>query len=206
MIAFVITLIVGLPLGHAFSVSQPYFAVGVQGQVSFHCTINAKNQPEEMRVSVYKGQYGEQRICSAFVNISDPHIETNGEVFCRGNVSKGQVDLTIFGLRGKDTDIYRCKIDLLFPPPYVGKFGNGTLVYVQESPDCPPQHIQARIQEIPENKYDQTLSFPNIVLYAILITTTITLILQVMKMILKQRNSKHLTQTITQKGNYSNFW
>lgn len=120
----------------AFSVSQPYFAVGVQGQVSFHCTINAKNQPEEMRVSVYKGQYGEQRICSAFVNISDPHIETNGEVFCRGNVSKGQVDLTIFGLRGKDTDIYRCKIDFLFPPPYVGKFGNGTLVYVQGKRCC----------------------------------------------------------------------
>ncbi|KAG7331008.1 hypothetical protein KOW79_004977 [Hemibagrus wyckioides] len=206
MIAFVITLIVGLPLGHAFIVSQPYYAVGVHGQAFLPCTFNPKIQPEEMRVSVYKGMYGEERICSAYVNSSYPHIETNGRIYCRGNFSRGKVDLTIFGLRGEDTDLYRCRIDLIFPPPYIRKIGNGTLVYVQESPDCPPQQMQARIQEIPENKYDQTLSFPNIVLYAILIITAITLILQVMKMILKQRKSNHLTQTVTQKGDYSNFW
>ncbi|KAK3568684.1 hypothetical protein QTP86_013442 [Hemibagrus guttatus] len=181
MITFVITLIVGLPLGHAFSVSQPYYAVGVHGQVSLHCTINTKTQPEEMRVSVYKGKYGEERICSAYFNTSYPHIETNGRIYCRGNFSRDKVDLTIIGLRGEDTDLYRCRIDFIFPPPYISKIGNGTLVYVQESPNCPPQQMQARIQEIPENKYDQTLSFPNIVLYAVLIITTITLILQVDK-------------------------
>lgn len=110
--------------------SQPYYAVGEQGQVSLHCTINTKTQPDEMRVSVYKGMFGEERICSAYVNISNPHIETNGRVYCRGNVSKGKVDLTIFGLIGKDTDLYRCQIEFMFPPPYISKIGNGTLVYI----------------------------------------------------------------------------
>ncbi|KAF4087101.1 hypothetical protein AMELA_G00091820 [Ameiurus melas] len=207
MIAFVITLIVGFPLGHAFTVSQPYYAVGGQGKVSFHCTIYTKSQPEEMQVSVYKGMYGGKRICSAYVNISNPHIVTNGEVYCRGNVSRGKVDLTIFGLKGEDTDLYRCQIDVMFPPPYISKFGNGTLVRIPDSPDCPREHTQARIQEIPEITNDQTLSFPNIVLSAILITTTITLILQVMKMILTQRKSNHVIQShVSQKGDYRNFW
>lgn len=48
-----------------------------------------------------------------------------------------------------------------------------------DTPDCPPAHMQARIQEIPEITYDQTLSFTNILLSAILITITISLILQV---------------------------
>ncbi|XP_060784815.1 T-cell-specific surface glycoprotein CD28 isoform X2 [Neoarius graeffei] len=206
MIAFVITLIVGLPLGHAFSVSQPYYAVGRQGQVSLHCTINTRVQPEEMQVSVYKGMHGEEKICSAHVNTSNSHIETNGSIYCRGNVSTDKVDLTIFGLTGEDTDLYRCEVEIIFPPPYIKKFGNGTLVYIPDSPDCPPEHTQARIQEIPKITYDQTLSFTNILLFAILITTTITLILQVMKMILLQRKSNHLTQTFSQKGDYKNFW
>ncbi|KAF5895292.1 T-cell-specific surface glycoprotein CD28-like, partial [Clarias magur] len=178
MIAFVITLIVGFPLGHAYNVSQPYYAVGVQGQVSLHCKFNTRSKPEEMQVSLLKGMYGEERICNAYVNISNPSIVTNGSIYCRYNISPGRVDLTIFGLKGGDTDIYRCQIDVIFPPPYIRRIGNGTLVYIQDSPDCPSVHAQARIQEIPEITYEQTLTLPNILLSAILITTTITLILQ----------------------------
>lgn len=83
-----------------------------------------------MQVSVYKGLYGEERICSAYVNISNPYIKTTGRVYCRGNVSTGKVDLDIFGLKGEDTDLYRCQVNFIFPPPYISKFGNGTLVYI----------------------------------------------------------------------------
>lgn len=114
----------------AFNVSQPYYAVGGQGQVSLQCIFNTMSQPEEMQVSIYKGKYGEERICSAYVNITNPHIETSGRTYCKGNVSKGKVDLTIFGLRGEDTDLYRCRVEVIFPPPYISKFGNGTLLYI----------------------------------------------------------------------------
>lgn len=112
----------------AFRVSQPYSAVGRQGQVSLQCIINKRPQPEEMYISIYKGMYGEERICSAYVNISNPYIETNGRVYCRGNVNMGRVNLTIFGLRGEDTDLYRCRVEAIFPPPYISQFGNGTMV------------------------------------------------------------------------------
>uniref|UniRef100_A0A672PZP6 Uncharacterized protein n=1 Tax=Sinocyclocheilus grahami TaxID=75366 RepID=A0A672PZP6_SINGR len=30
-----------------------------------------------------------------------------------------------------DTDLYRCEIEILFPPPYLRTVGNGTIVYIQ---------------------------------------------------------------------------
>uniref|UniRef100_A0A673NKD7 Immunoglobulin V-set domain-containing protein n=1 Tax=Sinocyclocheilus rhinocerous TaxID=307959 RepID=A0A673NKD7_9TELE len=32
---------------------------------------------------------------------------------------------------GNDTDLYRCKIEILFPPPYLRTVGNGTIFYIQ---------------------------------------------------------------------------
>ncbi|KAG9271562.1 T-cell-specific surface glycoprotein CD28-like [Astyanax mexicanus] len=118
-----------LLLVEALSVSQPYYVVGSNGQVSMHCIFKTKIQPQEMQVSLYKGLYGKERICSTSVNISYSQLETNERVHCRANVSNGRVDLTIFGLKGEDTDIYRCRVDIIFPPPYLRQFGNGTLVF-----------------------------------------------------------------------------
>ncbi|XP_036429876.1 cytotoxic T-lymphocyte protein 4 [Colossoma macropomum] len=205
MIAILVTLILGIPLGNAFRVSQPYYVVGSQGQASLHCTFNIKRQPEEMKVSLYKGMYGEERICSANVNISEPHIMTDGKVHCSGNVSKGRVDLTIFGLKGEDTDLYRCQVEIIFPPPYLSEFGNGTLVYIPETPDCPTEHTEARIQDNPEITPIQSPSLPLILICAVLITTTIILILQVMNMIMTPPKSNYVPQIVSQKGDYRHF-
>uniref|UniRef100_A0AAY5ENB2 Immunoglobulin domain-containing protein n=1 Tax=Electrophorus electricus TaxID=8005 RepID=A0AAY5ENB2_ELEEL len=180
MIAILFTVIVAIPLGNGLKVSQPYYVVGREGKVSLQCTYT-KRYLEEIQVSVYKGMYGQARICSALVNLSDPHIETEGRVYCRGNVSKGTVDLTIYGLTGEDTDLYRCQVEFFYPPPYISIIGNGTLVYIQESPDCPTERTEARVQDIPEPTPIQSPSLHITLLSAVLITTTITLILQVRK-------------------------
>ncbi|XP_062862628.1 T-cell-specific surface glycoprotein CD28 [Trichomycterus rosablanca] len=205
MIVILITVIMGIPLGHAFHVFQPYYAVGRQGQVSLHCTYKTKPLPLEMQVSVYKGMYGKERICRAFVNVSNPHIVTDGAVHCIGNVSTERVDLTIFGLKGEDTDLYRCQLEVFFPPPYRSEFGNGTLVYIPESPDCPTENVQARIQQVSETYPNKTDVFPLILLYAIFMITMASLIIQIMKIILRKRKSNHTLQTLSQKGDYKNF-
>ncbi|XP_007234205.2 T-cell-specific surface glycoprotein CD28 [Astyanax mexicanus] len=206
MIAILVLTIAGLPLGIALSVSQPYYVVGSNGQVSMHCIFKTKIQPQEMQVSLYKGLYGKERICSTSVNISSSQLETNERVHCRANVSNGRVDLTIFGLKGEDTDIYRCRVDIIFPPPYLRQFGNGTLVYIPESPDCPTSKTEARIQEKPEITPVQTPTSNLFLLCAILIITTLILILQVIIMILSPSKSSHVPQIVPQKNEYSNFW
>lgn len=114
----------------ALHVSQPYRVVGKEGEVPLHCSFSPKRL-EEMQVSVYKGLHSHERICSVFVNLSEPHFTTDGAVNCRGNISSGRVDMIISGLRGEDTDFYRCEIEILFPPPYLKGVGNGTVVYIQ---------------------------------------------------------------------------
>lgn len=96
-----------------------------------HCSFKSKLRPEEVQVSVFKGLHGHERICSAYVNLSEPYFTTDGSVRCRGNINYGEVDLIIAGLRGEDTDLYRCEIEILFPPPYLRALGNGTVVYIQ---------------------------------------------------------------------------
>ncbi|KAL0183981.1 hypothetical protein M9458_019677, partial [Cirrhinus mrigala] len=92
---------------------------------------NSKIKPGEMQVSLYKGLHGHERICSTYVNLSEPYFTTDGTVNCRGNISSGRVDMIIAGLRGNDSDLYRCEIEIFFPPPYLRTVGNGTVVYIQ---------------------------------------------------------------------------
>lgn len=115
----------------ALHVSQPYRAVGKEGEVPLRCSFTSTLKPEEMQVSLYKGLHGPERICSAYVNLSEPSFTTNGTINCRGNISSGRVDMIVAGLRGNDTDFYRCEIEILFPPPYLRRVGNGTVVYIQ---------------------------------------------------------------------------
>lgn len=49
---------------------------------------------------------------------------------CVGTSSGNKVNLTIQGLRGTDTGLYICKVELMYPPPYYAGMGNGTQIYV----------------------------------------------------------------------------
>lgn len=49
-------------------------------------------------------------------------------VQCSAQVEVDAVEMTVSGLR--DTDIYRCEIEILFPPPYIRLRGNVTLIHV----------------------------------------------------------------------------
>uniref|UniRef100_A0A671KV77 CD28 molecule n=1 Tax=Sinocyclocheilus anshuiensis TaxID=1608454 RepID=A0A671KV77_9TELE len=153
----------------ALRVSQPYRVVGKEGEVPLRCSFSSKLKPEEMQVSLYKGLHGRESLCSAYVNLSEPYFTTDGTVNCRGNISSGRVDMIISGLRGNDTDIYRCEIEILFPPPYLRTIGNGTVVYIQGNQTSEREAVKNDVDPLP-------------LLYAILIITSCSLILQVRNM------------------------
>lgn len=49
---------------------------------------------------------------------------------CSAQVRGGAVELTVSGLKAEHTDMYRCKIEVFYPPPYLHLTGNGTLIHV----------------------------------------------------------------------------
>ncbi|XP_055071974.2 cytotoxic T-lymphocyte protein 4 [Misgurnus anguillicaudatus] len=205
MIIFLITNIIYIPLGIALHVSQPYRVEGKPEHVPLQCLFSSELRPEEMQVSLYRGLHGQQRICSAYVNLSKPYFATDGPVQCRGNISSGRVDMIIFGLRGEDTDIYRCKVEVLYPPPYLRSVGNGTVVYIQENPNCPTAFMQSQsqISEKRSSVSDDVGPLP--LLCAILIITSCIFMLQIMKIIWKWRDTGSMAPMASQKDSYRQF-
>ncbi|XP_055727885.1 cytotoxic T-lymphocyte protein 4 [Salvelinus fontinalis] len=142
-----------LPVWNALKVSQPYRVVSHRGEVELFCSYHhtGRHEPEELRIALYRGMYGEQeeqKVCASSFTNTNTDFQTEGEaertVRCRGQLEPGKVNLTISGLRGNDTDLYRCAIEVLYPPPYLRTFGNGTLLYITEEPECFTPEAQRR--------------------------------------------------------------
>uniref|UniRef100_A0A3Q4M2L8 Immunoglobulin V-set domain-containing protein n=1 Tax=Neolamprologus brichardi TaxID=32507 RepID=A0A3Q4M2L8_NEOBR len=105
-------------------VTQPYRVVSTNGVAQIQCAIHPQSlrypYPEEVRVAVLKGLHGQQELCFSILNFTDPR-ETRME-------QKEQV--TLSGLNVTDTDMYRCEIQIVYPPPFLRLIGNGTLIHV----------------------------------------------------------------------------
>ncbi|KAJ8255186.1 hypothetical protein GJAV_G00202000 [Gymnothorax javanicus] len=172
MILALITLIsLSSQVGRALRVLQPYKVVAVDGEVQLRCSYHARGRPEEMRVSLYRGEHRKERVCTHSFNTTLSDLRNDGPILCRGELSPGGVDLIISGLKGEDTDIYHCQIEILYPPPYLIKFGNGTLIYIPEKMDCPAP--LAQMQEEPHS----TKSILPILVLAFFILIIITVII-----------------------------
>ncbi|XP_055720507.1 cytotoxic T-lymphocyte protein 4-like [Salvelinus fontinalis] len=139
-----------LPVWNALKITQPYRVVGFRGEVELFCSYHhpGRHEPEELRVTLYQGTYREakQEVCaSSFThNQTSFQVEGEREARCRGQLAPGRVNLTISGLRGNDTDLYYCGIEVMYPPPYLRTFGNGTLLYIPEEPGCSLPEAQRR--------------------------------------------------------------
>uniref|UniRef100_A0A3Q2QI03 CD28 molecule n=1 Tax=Fundulus heteroclitus TaxID=8078 RepID=A0A3Q2QI03_FUNHE len=133
----------------AVKVMQPYRVVSTNGAAQIHCVIhprasftqshldqNLENpffNAEDVRVTLLRGLHGSQKVCSSTLNISEQQEtqwEKDGDVRCAVQIKGGTVEVALSGLKATHTDIYRCGIQILYPPPYQQLTGNGTLLHV----------------------------------------------------------------------------
>ncbi|XP_037343612.1 cytotoxic T-lymphocyte protein 4 [Pungitius pungitius] len=140
----------------AVKIIQPYRVVSTNGTARVQCFLQHRPsnpriqptyeqtpayphpEPEELRVTLLKGLRGTRQFCSSFLSATgqrETAEETEGE--CSARVTEGAVEVTLSGLKAADTDMYRCEIEVFFPPPYLRLTGNGTLLHVSGSSDCP---------------------------------------------------------------------
>ncbi|KAM4559438.1 cytotoxic T-lymphocyte protein 4 isoform 2-T2 [Odontesthes bonariensis] len=185
----------------AVRVTQPYRVASTNGTAQIQCVIqprpafhqvqpsHGRHQaypyptPEDFRVTLMKGLHGNQELCSSVLNFTE-QIETQwerqGEVQCWAKVRDGAVEVTISGLKATDTDIYRCEIQVFYPPPFLRFRGNGTLLHVVESSDCPAQRAKAQRREEEDEEEDgertAPLSVPVVVLVILIICVLLIII------------------------------
>ncbi|XP_054471884.1 cytotoxic T-lymphocyte protein 4 [Anoplopoma fimbria] len=151
------------PVWSAVKVIQPYRVVSINGTAQVQCFVKPQPSyhqiqpsddqtlhypypdPEDLRVTLLKGLYGTEEFCSSILNFTGQRkqvVEKEGEVQCSAQLKEGAVEVTVSGLRATDTDMYRCEIEIFYPPPYRRLTGNGTLIHVLGSSDCPVQGAQ----------------------------------------------------------------
>ncbi|MFT7808144.1 cytotoxic T-lymphocyte protein 4-like, partial [Arapaima gigas] len=161
----------------ALHVYQPYRVVGSSREIMLRCYYQTTGQPDELRLTLYRGMYGKQEMCASSFNTSQSHFETQGEVRCRGQIQPGHVDLHISGLVGQNTDLYQCAFEVLYPPPYLFGIGNGTLLYIPEDLDCPApaEKLQANTEGISEGaSVLPWMVFALIIVIVVIFTTAVS--------------------------------
>ncbi|KAM9710623.1 cytotoxic T-lymphocyte protein 4 [Menidia menidia] len=186
----------------ALRLTQPYRVESLNGSARVRCLVHPwpahlqlgssgnrsppPPDPEDLRVTLLRGLHGHQELCSTLLNHSQS--PTSEEVVCWAKIRAGAVEVSVSGLRPSDTDMYRCDIQMFYPPPYLRLRGNGTLIHVVES-SCPSGRAAARLgpqeeeeddeEDDEEEDEDQTnglVSVPVVVLIILIICVLIIVI------------------------------
>ncbi|XP_038575758.1 cytotoxic T-lymphocyte protein 4 [Micropterus salmoides] len=183
VMAWIVLTVVNLPVWSALKVVQPYRVVSTNGTAQVQCFVHPRPSshqiqpssdqslpypyadPEELRVILLKGLHGTQQFCSSILSFKEQKetgVEKEGEVQCSAQMREGAVEVTVSGLKPTHTDIYRCEIEVFYPPPYLRIPGNGTLLHVLESSDCPVQGTQRQIADQGEKESEERMAPWNI--------------------------------------------
>ncbi|XP_034042344.1 cytotoxic T-lymphocyte protein 4 [Thalassophryne amazonica] len=153
MMAWRLLAVLSVPLHGAIKVIQPRKVLSINGTAEIQCFIQPYSfdyqspsfisGPEVFRVTLLRGLQGTEELCSCAHNSTkgrDRLVESE-EVQCYAQGKGGTVEVVVHGLRSTDTDIYRCKLEVYYPPPYLHITGNGTVIHVLDCPEPEPQTL-----------------------------------------------------------------
>ncbi|XP_008436459.1 cytotoxic T-lymphocyte protein 4 [Poecilia reticulata] len=191
---------ISVPVWSSVKVTQPYRVVSTNGTAQIHCIIHSRtvashlrpgqrlenlfSNLEDLQVALLRGLHGNQKICSSTLNTSEHQKEMqqekDGDGRCAVQMKDGAVVVTLSGLKATHTDIYRCTIQVFYPPPYQQLTGNGTLLHVLEDSPCPvrgPQRQQSEEDEGEEEESNEKKPAVSVVVVVLVIAIICVLII-----------------------------
>uniref|UniRef100_A0AAA9TZV7 T-cell-specific surface glycoprotein CD28 n=1 Tax=Bos taurus TaxID=9913 RepID=A0AAA9TZV7_BOVIN len=119
-------------------VKQSPMLVVNDNEVNLSCKYTYNLFSKEFRASLYKGADSAVEVCAVNGNHSHPLQSTNKEFNCTVKVGNETVTFYLQDLYVNQTDIYFCKLEVLYPPPYIdNEKSNGTIIHVKEKHLCP---------------------------------------------------------------------
>lgn len=99
------------------------------------CNYTYNGTGKEFRASLHKGTDSAVEVCFISWNTTKISSNSNKEFNCKGIHDKDKVIFTLWNMSANQTDIYFCKIEAMYPPPYVySEKSNGTVIHVTETP------------------------------------------------------------------------
>uniref|UniRef100_H0X781 T-cell-specific surface glycoprotein CD28 n=1 Tax=Otolemur garnettii TaxID=30611 RepID=H0X781_OTOGA len=120
-------------------VKQSPLLVVYNNSVNLSCKYTYNLFSKEFRASLYKGVDSAMEVCMLYANYSHPlQFSSNTGFNCDGKLGNESVTFYLWDLYVNQTDIYFCKIEIMYPPPYLdNEKSNGTIIHVKENYFCP---------------------------------------------------------------------
>lgn len=102
-------------------------------KVALSCRYSHNLLPKEFRASLYKGVNSDVEVCLVHGNFSSQlQFHSNVGFDCDGKLDNETVTFYLRNLHVNQTDIYFCRIEILYPPPYLdNEKSNGTIIHVK---------------------------------------------------------------------------
>ncbi|KFQ55110.1 T-cell-specific surface glycoprotein CD28, partial [Nestor notabilis] len=95
------------------------------------CNYTYNGTGKEFRASLHKGTDSAVEVCFISWNTTKISSNSNKEFNCKGIHDKDKVIFNLWNMSANQTDIYFCKIEAMYPPPYVyNEKSNGTVIHV----------------------------------------------------------------------------
>ncbi|NXA41035.1 CD28 protein, partial [Eudromia elegans] len=96
------------------------------------CNYTYNGTGKEFRASLHKGTASAVEVCFVSWNNTKVSSNCNKEFNCKGIHEKNKVIFNLWNMTANQTDIYFCKIAVMYPPPYVyNEKSNGTVIHVK---------------------------------------------------------------------------
>ncbi|NXX38451.1 CD28 protein, partial [Tricholaema leucomelas] len=96
------------------------------------CNYTYNGIGKEFRASLHKGANSAVEVCFISWNTSKIISNLNKESNCQVIHDKNKVIFNLWNMSASQTDIYFCKIEAMYPPPYVcNEKSNGTVIHVK---------------------------------------------------------------------------
>ncbi|XP_045415634.1 T-cell-specific surface glycoprotein CD28 isoform X2 [Lemur catta] len=125
--------------GNKILVKQSPMLVVYNNLVNLSCKYTYNLFSKEFRASLYKGVDSAVEVCVVYGNYSHQlQFHSNTGFNCDGKLGNESVTFYLRDLYVNQTDIYFCKIEVMYPPPYLdNEKSNGTIIHVKEKYFCP---------------------------------------------------------------------
>lgn len=121
-------------------VKQSPLLVVEDNAVNLTCNYTHNIFSKEFRASLYKGVDSAMEVCVVNGNYSHQLRFYSSTGFnCDGKLGNETVTFYLRNLSVNQTDIYFCRIEVMYPPPYIdNQKSNGTIIHVRDKLPCPP--------------------------------------------------------------------
>lgn len=122
-----------LPTENKILVKQSPMLVVQNNEVNLSCKYTYNLFSKEFRASLYKGADSAVEVCVVNGNFSHPRqFHSTTGFSCDGKLDNETVTFFLKNLHVNQTDIYFCKIVIMYPPPYIdNEKSNGTIIHVK---------------------------------------------------------------------------